>query len=109
MIAFTKRLENDVAVKLYRCGITWVKLEGHPCWKVQHALDDMGVEYEVVTGPWRGRKKRTAVIAGTGQSQYPAIQFEDGSWYREQSKEMAQTIREGKLMDKRGSAPASTA
>jgi hypothetical protein len=108
MIARTKRSEGDMAVKLYRCGNTWVKLEGHPCWKVQHALDDMGVEYEIVTGPWLGRKKREALIAGTGQSQYPAIQFEDGSWYREQSKEMARTIREGKLMEKRGTDPAST-
>ena len=46
---------------------------------------------------------------GTGQPLYPAIQFEDGSWYREESADMAQTIRDGRLMDKaRGSAaPAS--
>ena len=60
-------------------------------------------------GPWPGRKNRTAVTEGTGQPLYPAIQFEDGSWYREESADMAQTIREGRLMDKeRGSAaPAS--
>jgi hypothetical protein len=55
---------------------------------------------------WPGRKNRTAVIEGTGQSSYPAIQFEDGSWYREESKEMARTIREGRLTEKQGpSAP----
>ena len=61
-----------------------------------------GLDYEVVPGPWPSRKKRTAVIAGTGQSAYPAIEFEDGSWYREQSKDMVRTIREGKLMERKG-------
>jgi len=91
-----------VAVKLHRCSNTWVKFDGHPCWKVQKALDDAGVDYEVVEGPWLGRKKRTALIAGTGQSAYPAIEFEDGTWYRDQSKEMAETIRAGRLTEKQG-------
>jgi hypothetical protein len=91
-----------MAVKLHRCPNIWVKFAGHPCWNVQKALDEQGVEYEVVPGPWPGRKKRTAVIEGTGQPLYPAIQFEDGSWYREQSKDMVRTIREGRLMEKRG-------
>jgi hypothetical protein len=78
----------------------WVKMKGHPCWKVQKALDDQGIAYEVVPGPWPSKKKRTAVLEGTGQSLYPAIEFEDGSWYREQSKDMEQTIRAGGLMKK---------
>jgi hypothetical protein len=89
-----------LAVKLHRCSNLWAKLGGHPCWRVQKALDEQGIEYEVVPGPWPGRKGRTEVIAGTGQSAYPAIQFEDGSWYREQSKEMERTIRAGKLFDR---------
>jgi len=93
-----------MAVKLHRCPNIWVKFSGHPCWKVQKALDEQGIEYEVVPGPWPGKKKRTAVIEGTGQASYPAIQFEDGSWYREQSKEMERTIREGHLMEKSSSA-----
>lgn len=92
-----------MAVKLHRCPGTWAKLGGHPCWKVQKALDEQGIEYEVVTGPWL-RKRRTTVRDGTGQSAYPAIQFEDGSWYREQSSDMARTIRDGRLMEKRGSS-----
>jgi hypothetical protein len=40
------------------------------------------------------------VIGGTGQTRYPAIEFEDGKWYREESKNMAQTIRDGKLMER---------
>jgi glutaredoxin len=91
-----------MAVKLHRCSNVWAKLQGHPCWKVQKALDDQGIDYQVVKGPWPGRKNRDAVRAGTGQTSYPAIEFEDGSFYREQSKEMAQTIREGRLDEKRG-------
>jgi hypothetical protein len=93
-----------MAVKLHRCPNVWIKIGGHPCWKVQQALDEQGIEYEIVKGPWPGRKNRTAVIEGTGQALYPAIEFEDGSFYREQSKEMAKTIREGRLMLKRGDA-----
>ena len=93
-----------MAIKLYRCSNLWVKISGHPCWKVQKALDDQGIEYDVVKGPWPGRKGRTAVKEGTGQSSYPAIEFEDGSWYREESKDMEMTIRAGRLMEKRGSA-----
>ena len=91
-----------MAIKLHRCPSQWAKFGSHPCWKVQKALDEQGVEYVVVPGPWPGRKNRTGVIEGTGQSSYPAIEFEDGSWYREQSAEMARTIREGRLMEKSG-------
>jgi hypothetical protein len=85
-----------MAIKLHRCRNQWVKISGHPCWKVEKALMDMGVDYERVPGPVR-RNKRDAIVAGTGQNLYPAIQFEDGTWYREQSKDMAARIREGKL------------
>jgi hypothetical protein len=85
-----------MTVKLHRCRN---RARFGPCWRVQKALDDQGIAYEVVSGPWRP-KNRTVVVEGTGQSLYPAIQFEDGSWYREESKEMARTIREGRLMDK---------
>jgi hypothetical protein len=98
-----------MAVKLHRCGNLWVKASGHPCWKVQKALDEQGTEYEIVKGPWPGRKNRRSVLEGTGQPLYPAIQFEDGSWYREESKDMERTIREGQLMEKSSqtAAPSS--
>jgi hypothetical protein len=96
--------EASMAIKLHRCGNLWAKLGSHPCWKVQKALDDQGIDYEIVKGPWPGRKNRTAVIQGTGQSSYPAIQFEDGSWYREESKDMERTIRDGRLMDRAANA-----
>ena len=95
-----------MAVKLHRCGNLWIKLSGHPCWRVQKALDDQGIAYEIVKGPWPGRKGRTAIVAGTGQSSYPAIEFDDGSWYREESKQMEETIRAGRLLDQQGGGAA---
>ncbi len=90
-----------MAVKLHRCGGQWVKIKAHPCWRVEKALIDMGIAYERVPGP-RPRNQREAVFAGTGQRLYPAIQLEDGSWYRDQSKEMERRIREGRLRPNAG-------
>ena len=88
-----------MAVKLLRCSGQWVKIKAHPCWKIEKALQDMGVDYERVNLP-SGRSKRDEVESLTGQKKYPAIQFEDGSVYREESKDMERTIRDGKLMEK---------
>jgi hypothetical protein len=85
-----------VAVKLHRCGNQWVKIKAHPCWNVESALQQAGVEYERVPGPFR-RKNRTALQALTGQTLFPAIEFEDGTIYRAESKEMAARIRAGEL------------
>ena len=71
----------------------------HPCWVVEKALRDAGIEYERVPGPVR-KGKRAVMVTGTGQRLYPAIQFENGTWYREESNEMVRTIAEGRLMDK---------
>ena len=40
-----------MAVKFHRCGNLWIKVDGHPCWRVQKALDAAGVEYEIVKEP----------------------------------------------------------
>ena len=40
-----------MAVKLHRCPGQWAKIKAHPCWKVEKALMDMGIEYERVPGP----------------------------------------------------------
>jgi glutathione S-transferase len=69
------------------------------CWTVQKALDERGIEYEIVVEPTYPRGKRANVIEHTGQHWLPAIEFEDGIWYREESKAMAETIRAGRLMD----------
>jgi glutathione S-transferase len=86
----------------------WIKIKAHPCWRVQKALDEAGVAYEVVKGPL-SRGKRAELEQLSGQRQYPVIEFEDGSVYREESKEMAATIRAGELDEKRGAASASSA
>jgi glutaredoxin len=98
-----------MAVRLHRCPNVWVKLSGHPCWRVQKALDEAGVAYEVVKGPLR-HGKRDEVERLSGQRKYPVIEFEDGSVYREESKDMAATINAGRLDEKRSaSAPGAPA
>jgi glutathione S-transferase len=86
-----------MAVKLHRCSSMWVKIEGHPCWRVQKALDEQGIEYEVVKGPLRSGK-RDDLEQLSGQRKYPVIELEDGSAYRDESKEMAERIRAGELL-----------
>jgi hypothetical protein len=98
-----------VAVKLLRCSGQWVKI-GHPCWRVEEALIDMGIEYETVAGPampWQ-RNKRRELIEKTGGNKYPAIEFENGTVYREESAEMERTIRAGRLFEKAGDQSAAT-
>ena len=93
-----------MAIKLHRCPNVWLKIGAHPCWKVQKALDEQGIEYELATGPLR-RGKRDDIETLSGQRQYPVIEFEDGSVYREQSSDMAARIRDGKLFE--GREPAA--
>jgi glutathione S-transferase len=93
-----------MAVKLHRCSTMWVKINAHPCWRVQKALDEQGVEYEVVAGPLRSGK-REALERLSGQRKYPAIEFEDGRVYREESADMAERIRSGRLFEDSADAP----
>jgi hypothetical protein len=96
-----------VAVKLHRCKNVWFKIGGHPCWRVQRELDKAGIDYEIVKGPV-GKSKRDDLAQLSGQRLYPVVEFDDGSVYRAQSKDMAATIKSGRLMEKRG-APAPAA
>jgi hypothetical protein len=50
-------------------------------------------------GPLRP-SKREQIEHLSGQRQYPVIEFEDGSVSREQSKDMAVTVRAGRLFEK---------
>ncbi len=93
-------------VKLHRCSVMWAKMDAHPCARVQKALDEQGVEYEVVKGPLRPGKRQDLKRI-SGQNKYPTIEFEDGSAYREKSKDMAERIRAGKLFE--GHEPAAPA
>ena len=85
-----------MAIKLHRCSNIWLKIGPHPCWRVQKALDEAGIEYEVVTGPLR-KGQRDDLQQISGQRKYPVIEFEDGTAYRAESKEMAARIRAGDL------------
>jgi glutaredoxin len=85
-------------VKLHRCSAMWVKIDPHPGWRVQKALDEAGIEYELVKHPSFPRGKRAEYIELTGgESVLPAIELGDGSLIREESKDLAARIREGRL------------
>jgi hypothetical protein len=94
-----------MAVKLHRCRNQWVKLPGHPCWRVEKALIETGVEYERLPGSWP--KRSDLLREQTGVDKYPAIEFDDGTWYRDESKEMASAIRAGRLDELHGKTPAA--
>jgi hypothetical protein len=85
-----------MAVKLHRCGALWIK-GPHPCWQVQKALDEAGVQYELVKHPGFPRGKRKEYMALTGQKLLPAIQLEDGTVIRRESKELIAMIKSGQL------------
>jgi glutathione S-transferase len=85
-----------VAVKLHRCSWTFVHSDREACWKVQHALDEQGIAYEVVKHGF-GKGSRPELQALSGQRLLPVIEFEDGSVYRGESAEMAARVRAGEL------------
>jgi hypothetical protein len=84
-----------MTVKLHRDRIP-VRVDGHPCWRVEKALREAGVPYEVVHEPTL-RSRRLGVIAATGQPYLPAIELEDGRWLYGSSSELAERIRAGAL------------
>jgi glutaredoxin len=86
-------------VRLHRCFLTFVHHGVDACWKVQKALDDQGIDYEVVKAPGHPRSRRKEVIAISGQDKLPVIEFENGSGYRAESEEMAAEIAAGRLFD----------
>jgi glutaredoxin len=96
------------SVKLHRCPFTFVHNNMDHCWKVQKALDEQGIEYEVVKEPGLPRSRRKDVIRLSGQKMLPVIEYEDGSAYRAESKEMAATINAGKLFEQGGNSADAT-
>jgi glutaredoxin len=86
-----------MTVKLHRCPFLWMRGDWHPCHRVQKALDDAGIEYEIVKAPSLPRSRRKEVERLSGQLALPVIELEDGRVYREQSADMAARIRAGKL------------
>jgi glutathione S-transferase len=83
-------------VKLHRCSWTFAHTDLDACWRVERALRDQGIPYEVVKHGY-GKGGRGAVEALSGQRSLPVIEFEDGSAYRAESTEMAARVRDGRL------------
>jgi glutathione S-transferase len=83
-----------MTIKLHRCSATVIKGK-HPCWIAQQALDDAGIEYEMVKHsplrPFRGDVQQL-----TGQKKVPLIEFEDGTFLRE-AKVIAERASAGTL------------
>jgi glutathione S-transferase len=84
-----------MAIKLHRCSTMWIR-GPHPCWRVQKALDDAGIEYELVKHP-ASRRRREDYVALSGQELLPAIEFEDGRVLREESEDLVKRIEAGEL------------
>jgi glutathione S-transferase len=87
-------------VTLHRCPFTFLKTDLDACWKVQRALEEQEIPYEVVKEPSLPRSRRKDLKELSGQHMLPVIEFEDGSTYREESDDMAATIRAGKLFER---------
>jgi glutathione S-transferase len=83
-------------VKLHRCSWTFLHTDLDACWKVQRALDEQGIDYEIVKHGY-GKRSRSKVLELTGQRLLPVIEFADGKSYREESSHMAARARAGEL------------
>ena len=86
-----------MAVTLHRCPFTFLHTDHDACWRVQKALDEQGIEYEIVKEWGFPRGRRTKIKELSGQVLLPVIEFEDGTAYRAESKDMAARIRAGEL------------
>ncbi len=64
------------------------------------ALDEQGIDYDLVKGPVR-RGRRDGLERLSGQRTYPVIEFEDGRVYRAESEDMAARIRSWHLPARR--------
>ncbi len=86
-----------MAIKLHRCSAGFIKIDAHPCWKVQKALDEAGVDYEVVKHAAIGRGRRKELQELSGQDKLPVLELEDGTVIREESSDMVERISSGRL------------
>jgi glutathione S-transferase len=87
-----------VGIKLHRCSWTFLHTGLDACWRVQRALDEQGISYEVVKHGF-GKGSRPEVQRLSGQKLLPVIEFEDGTSYRAESADMAERIRAGRLFE----------
>jgi glutathione S-transferase len=91
-------------VILHRCSWTFLHTDLDACWRVQRALDEQGVEYEVVKHGF-GKGQRPEVVELSGQKLLPVIELPGGEVYRAESKDMAARVRAGGLAPETASQP----
>jgi hypothetical protein len=84
------------SVKLHRCSWTFLHSDLDTCWRVQRALVDQGIDFEIVKHGY-GKSHREAVVQLSGQKWLPVVEFEDGTPYRAETDDMVQHIRAGNL------------
>ena len=85
-------------VKLHRCSYTFLHVNADACWRLQKALDEKGVDYEIVThGYGKSEKSRADVVALTGQKYLPALELADGTVVREETDDMVAKVTSGEL------------
>ncbi|MCW3012193.1 MAG: hypothetical protein JWO90_2597 [Solirubrobacterales bacterium] len=83
-------------IKLHRCSYTFLHTDLDACWKVERALKEQGVPYEVVKHGF-GKGGRPEVVALSGQKKLPVLELADGTAYRAESSDMAARVRAGEL------------
>jgi glutathione S-transferase len=83
-------------VKLHRCSWTFAHTDLDACLKVQRALDEQGVAYEIAKHGY-GKGPRPGLQRVSGQRLLPVIEYEDGTTYRAESADMAAQVRAGRL------------
>lgn len=85
-------------VKLHRCSYTFLHVDMDACWKLQKALDEQGVDYEVVKhGYGKSEKSRADVVALSGQKYVPVLELADGTVFREETDDMVAKLKAGTL------------
>ncbi len=85
-------------VKLHRCSYTFLHTEMDACWKVEKALKEEGIPYEVVKhGYGKSEKSRAQVVELSGQKLLPVLELPGGEIYRADSGDMAERVRSGNL------------
>lgn len=96
-------------VTLHRCPLTFLHSDVDSCWKVQKALDEQGIAYEIRREWGFPRGRRAEIRRLSDQVLLPVVEFEDGSAYRAESSEMAAAIRAGRLFEQGGAGGATPA
>jgi glutathione S-transferase len=85
-------------IKLHRCSYTFLHVNADACWRLQKALDEQGVDYEIAThGFGKSERSRADVVKLSGQKYLPVLELADGTVYREETDAMIARVKSGRL------------